>query len=104
MLEVDQDGVRYGITFFRSSKHLPYRQILDLVNLATLMHLCGADEKKVETDDYRGRMYTRKEYRNIESCGGIVYYAELETAKGDDAMWFLVSEQTPSRRLNFSLS
>ena len=99
MYEFEQDGDRWGVTFFRTSSYLPYHEVLGLVEEATVMCLNKEDEREVENGDYRARLYTRREYDSIGSFGGIVFYAELETIKGKDSMRFVVSERTPSRRL-----
>jgi len=104
MFEFGEGGDRWGITFFHTSRYLPYPDVVELVKLSTLMYLSGEKEQEVDTDDYRGRVYTRREYGAIESFGGMVYYAELETARGRDTMKFLVTERTPGRKFSFSMS
>ncbi len=104
MLKFDNEGLRWGFTFFRAPSYLSEGDKHELMRTATLMYLGKEDERYLKTDRYMGRIFTKRQYDVLGIFGGIRFEAELETDQGKDKMSFLVSEQTPGRGYNFSMS
>lgn len=62
------------------------------------MYLRNESKRKVETDSFEGKVYTKGQHDSLGNFGGQRFDAELDTKSGLVKIRFLVSEQTGSYR------
>ncbi len=95
-------GIRWGYTFLRTTSHVSYEELTELMLQATEMYLTGEDERVVRSANFQGKLYTERRYELLGELGGQRFDAKLETAYGEDNATFLVNEQTSGEGAGFS--
>ncbi|MBI2631752.1 hypothetical protein HYW75_02005 [Candidatus Pacearchaeota archaeon] len=95
MPEFEVDGRRWYCTYLESDTRMPSLDRIKLVTIATLMYICGIDEKKIETENYEGTLRKTKDCDIVGSIIGPEFKAELQTYRGNTRLRFIVSEVTP---------
>lgn len=102
MNEIKTENGVWGFVFLSADGILSLDDKMDIVRQGVEMFYKNEDERRLKTDNYEGRVFTKRQFEMIGMLGGQKFDAELETDKGKVKLRFLVSDQTEQRGYDLS--
>lgn len=88
------ENFRWGFVYLKTDAGLSFDERLYLQFQAIDIYFKNEEERRVKTERFEGRLFTRGEHGLIGCFGGQIFNAEIELEHRAAKLSFIISEQT----------